>query len=417
MSTTRTFQAMLNEYLPNDLMREELIKRDWLLSNCEIDDSWKGGKLVVPFEGAHASSIKFGSLTAQSDVSEFNYQRGSVDDYKEVWGTLKFNHRDLMEHDGKVNEKSFLKILPGQIEQFMGYMKEVVSMSMLNGAHFASVTDATDAATGILVVDKIDRFVIGQKATLDDGDSAQTDVYVIAIDLNTNKVTFSATRGGSAADLSAYTVAQGAKLYHDGVLVAGTVTNAFTSLKQSLLSAANGGTAALYGKTKLAFPYLQAININGSAVTAANILDKLFDGYTAVRQKARGNARIILMSYKHLGSIMKLIEAQKGAFKTTATSTKASEYGWTEITITSVKGELTLVGVQEMDDDVIMYLDKSAYKFYSNGMFKKRTAPDGKQYYELRDTSGYSYLLDMCLFGEFVLLAPSKCGIMYGINY
>lgn len=415
MATTRSFQAMLNEYLPNDLMREELIKRDWLLSNCEIDDSWKGGKLIVPFEGAQATSVKFGSLTAHSDVSEYNYQRGSVDDYKEVWGTLKFNHKDLMEHDGKVNEKSFLKILPGQIEQFISYMKEVVSMGMLNGANFATVVDATDAATGVMVVDKVDRFIIGQKATIDDADSPQLDVYVIAVDLNTNKVTFSATRGGTAADLSAY--AANSKLYHDGVLVGGTVTNAFTSLKQSLLSAANGGTAALYGKTKLAFPYLQAININGASVSATNILDKLFDGYTAVRQKARGNARIILMSYKHLGSIMKLIEAQKGAFKTTATSTKASEYGWTEITITSVKGELTLVGIQEMDDDCIMYLDKTAYKFYSNGMFRKRTAPDGKQYYELRDTSGYSYLLDMCLFGEFVLLAPSKCGIMYGINY
>jgi hypothetical protein len=419
MSTTRSFSAMLNEYLPNDLMREELIKRDWLLSNVEIDDSWKGGKLIVPFEGAHASSLKFGSLTSSTDVSEYSYQRGSVDDYVEVWGTLKFNHRDLMEHDGKVNEKSFLKILPGQIDQYMQYMKEAVSMNMLNGAVLATPTGEANSNIGVYVVDKIDRFVLGQKVTLDDGNSNQEDAYVIGINLNTSEVTFSDTRGGNFKDYSAiFTIAQSMKIYHDGVLVAGTVTNTFSSLKLSLLSAANGGSASLYGKTKVAYPYLQAINVDGSAVSASNVLDKIFDAYSTVRQKARGNARTVVMSYKHLGSCMKLIETQKGAFKTTATATKASLYGWTEISITSVKGELTIVGVQELDNDVILLMDMSAVKFYSNGMFKKRTAPDGKQYFEVRDTTGYSYLLDMCLFGELVLLAPSKCGIIYSIpNY
>lgn len=415
MSTTRSFSAMLNEYLPNELMREELIKRDWLLSNVEIDDSWKGGKLIVPFEGAHASSLKFGSLTGSTDISEYDYERGSVDDYVEVWGTLKFNHRDLMEHDGKVNEKSFLKILPGQIDQYMQYMKEAVSMNMLNGGVLATATDSTNAATGIYLVDKIDRFVLGQKVVIDDDNSNQANAYVIAINLNTSSVTLSDSRGGAAFDFSAFTVAQNAKFYHDGVLVGGTITNSFSSLKLSLLSAANSGTSSLYGKTKVAYPYLQAINISGAAVSATNILDKIFDGYTSVRQKARGNARTVLMSYKHLGSCMKLIETQKGAFKVSATTTKANLYGWTEITITSVKGELTIVGIQEIDDDVIMLLDMSALKFYSNGMFKKRTAPDGKQYFEVRDTTGYSYLLDMCLFGELVLLAPSKCGIIHSI--
>jgi len=50
MSTTRTFQDMLNEYLPNRLLKEELIKRDYILSTIDKDDSWKGGKLIVPFK-------------------------------------------------------------------------------------------------------------------------------------------------------------------------------------------------------------------------------------------------------------------------------------------------------------------------------------------------------------------------------
>ena len=43
MSTARSFQSMLNEYLPNKLLKEELIKRDYILTNVKKDDNWKGG--------------------------------------------------------------------------------------------------------------------------------------------------------------------------------------------------------------------------------------------------------------------------------------------------------------------------------------------------------------------------------------
>jgi len=418
MSTTRTFQAMLNEYLSMDLMKEELIKRDWLLQNVEMDSTWKGGKMPVPFTGTQASSLKLGSLTAASDVAKHKYVRGSVDDYKELWGTLRFEQKDLMEHDGKVNEKSFLKMLPGQIEDFVQFAKESLSKQLMTGPVICTATDSTNAATGVFVVDRIERLVLGQKLIIDDANSAQADVYVISINLNTSEATFSLSRDGAAADLSAYTVAQSAKFYQDGALVAGVETNVFADLKRSLLSAANGGSSSLYGVSKLAYPYLQAININGSAITAATLKEKLFDAYNEIRAKARGNANTVLMSYKHLGTLMSKLEDQKGPFKVTASSEKASLYGWTEITITSVKGTLKVVAIQEMDHDVIMFLDMGAMKFYSNGeLFRKRTAPDGKQYYEVREETGYYYLVDMCVFGEFVLHAPTKCGIVYGISY
>ena len=47
MSTARTFQAMLNEYLPNRLLREELVKRDYVLSRVEKDEKWKIGEVKV----------------------------------------------------------------------------------------------------------------------------------------------------------------------------------------------------------------------------------------------------------------------------------------------------------------------------------------------------------------------------------
>ncbi len=233
-------------------------------------------------------------------------------------------------------------------------------------------------------------------------------------------MTLSATAGGGALDLTsptAYTLAQATKFYHDGVIASHAVTNKFQSVKDALLSAANGGGASLHNKTKLSYPYLQAVNISGATMNATNLLDKIFDGWTRVKKVAKGgNAREVVMGLKHLGSAMKLIEAGKGGFKVAEGSRKASIYGWEEVEIMSVTGDrMKLVGVQEMDEDVIFYIDWSALVFRSNGFFKKRTAPDGKQYHEVRNTTGYSYILDVALFGELEVNAPSKCGVIHSI--
>ena len=416
MATDRLFQDMLNEYLTNELLSEELLKRDYVLQKVEKDNSWKGGKIPVPFKGTKASSVKFGALTAANDISSTKPIRGNITDYVEVWGSLIFNHRDLQEHNGRIPETTFLRILPDEIDDFMDYIKMVTSVQMGTGPHFAVVTDDTNAATGVMEVDKIDRFCIDMHILLDDDDTGVLDVYVIAVNVNASTVTVSATRGGAAADVSAYTVAQNAKFYYDGVTdgVGGYTT--FVSIRRALLSAANGGDATLHGVSKLAYPYLQAVNVDGSAITAANILTKLFDAYTEVRTKARGNATTFLMSFKHLGSIMKLIETQKGPFSVTK-QPNASLYGWTEIEITSVKGTLTLVGIQEWDDDVIAMIDWSCMKFMTNGFFKKRMSPDGREYFEVRNTSGYQYICDVSLFGDMMFKKVGNCGIIYGISY
>lgn len=415
-ATDRTFQDMLNEYLPNSLLKEELIKRDYVLTKVKKDNNWKGGKIIVPFKAQGASSIKVGGLTASNDISQSKYVRGSIDSYKEVWGSMIFNHTDLLQHDGKIKESTFLRILPDTIEDFMEYMKMVVSVQLGTGPHFAKVTSDTNAATGRLVVDRIDRFCLDQKFSLDDDDSAPLDVYVTAIDVNLSEITVSATRGGAAANVSAYSVAQNAVCLHDGVT--GTA-DIFTSIKSALLSAANGGSVQLHGKNKIAYPYLQAVNINGSSVSATNIIEKIFDGYVDVRIKARGKADTVLMSFKNLANCMKKVELGKGDFKVSPNSEKASIYGWDEIQVMQVgtRKMLTFVGIQEWDDDIIAYLDWSAMTFRSNGMMRKRTAPDGKQYYETRTTSGYAYILDVFLFGELEVTKPGTCGIMFGISY
>lgn len=422
--TDRSFSAMLNEYLTLDLLREELVKRDYILQTVEKDDSWKQGTLPVPFKANGATSVKFGSLTAVADIKQHQFVRGYVDEYKEVWGSLILNHADLIQHDGRVNEDSFLSNLLSLADDFLNSFKRVVSCAMLAGPHFATAVE-DGGADGTIKVDRVDRFEIGQLVSLYDTSTAAADYHVIAIDVNSGvagypgsgDITLSATAGGAAADISAYTVADSAQFFHPGVNVAGD--NAFASLKDQLLSSANGGSASIFNVTKTDYPYTQAVNIDGSAVSAANILEKIFDAYTEVRAKAKGMATDVLMSWKHFGSIMKLIEIQKGAYKVREGSMSASEYGWTTIEIGSVSGTfLKFVGIQEMDDDVIMFMDWSAVKFYSNGMIRKHKTPDGLEYYVVRNTDGYQYVVDIFLFGELVVFKPGHCAIMHSIpNY
>lgn len=414
MATTRSFQVMLNEYLPNELLKEEMVKRDWLLTNVEKDNNWKGGNLIVPFKAAGASSVSFGSLTGSTDVAEDQYLRGSITTQPEVWGSMIFNHRDLMEHD-KLSEQNFLKILPDTVDDFLGWVKQCVSLSFTNGANFATLT-TSGTTLGVMIVDRPERFVLGQKVYLQGTSQPAAAYYVTGILSDTAAITVSATRGGAVADISAYTTADAAKVYFDGSQTAG---NQLTSLKASLLSLANGGSTNLYGKAKTSAPYLQAINVSGSSITAANILDSIFDAYVVIKNRGKGNPSKVVMSYKNFGSVLKLLETQKGAFHQDQKSTKVSVYGWTEVEIFGPAGTLTVVAIQEIDDDYIMFLDTrpSVMKIYSNGFFRKRMNPDGREYFEVRNTTGYQYILDVCFFGDFVLQRPSYCGILYGISY
>lgn len=423
MGTQRTFQAMLNDFLPNELLKEELIKRNYLLNKVEKDDTWvgasgasgNGGNLIVPFRGASGSSIAAGGLSASNDIAEEVYVRGVITTQPEIWGSMIFNHRDLMEHS-EVSEKNFLKILPDAVDDFMDYMHNVVSVNLLNGKWFAKLAADATASTGVMNVDRPDRFVINQKVTVSDGGTT-TDItgYVSVIDINGQNITLVTSRGGSTNvdfSVSNKTVANAAKCYNDGFRL-----NGFSDLRSALLSSANGGGSTLYGQTKTAYPYLQAINVNGAACTSANLVEKIFGGYTITRRFGKGAPTDILMSYNNLGIVMTIVEASKGAYNVKPGSSKASQYGFTEIVIGSVTSqELKFVGVQEMDDDIVIYMDWRALKFYSNGFFRKRKSPDGIEYFEIRGTSGFQYIIDVCLFGDLVLLRPSYCGIMYGIT-
>lgn len=411
MATTRTFSNMLNEYLPEKLLLDELKKRNWALQNIEQDDSWLGGNLIVPFLGAVGSTVTFGSLAASNDIAEELSVRGQVSAYKEVWGSMLFNETDLIQH-GKLSEQNFLKIIPDAIMRHADYLSAMISQNLLTGSAVALAT-ADGTSGGNITVAQPDRFQIGMKVIVDDNNSSPVTGYISTINMNTGVLLVVTTRGGATAvDLSAYTVAQSAAIYNDG-----QQSNGFDNLPSQLLSSANGGAANILGVAKTSYPFTQAINVSGAAITASNILSSIFDAYVSVRRLGGGKPFKVVMSYKNYGSCLKALETQKGAFNVVPNSKKTEVYAYDAIMVGGFAGTLELNAVQEMDDDKIMLLDMSTLKFYTNGGIRRRRAPDGKEFFEVRNTSGFQYIVDHCLFGEFVVNQPKKNGIIFGISY
>jgi len=420
MATITSFDDMVNEHLSYDLLKAETLQRNWLLRTVQRDDGWLGGNnIVVPFQGNRASSVSWGGLSAQGDISKHGYVRGNISTQKEVWGTLQFEHTDLIRHDGRVSEKSFLKILPEQLDDFLTYNKERVSLNMLNGSADRAEAAWAGGNDGLFSARHPERFTIGEKFYVDDDNSAAAGpAYVREIDLNTGVLTcYDARTGGALFDFTGYAGADNAKLYFDGTQPG--VGNGFISLREQILPATAGGSSTLFGVTKSAYPFTQSIVEDGSAMTEANMISKIFNHYIKVINRGSGKSDTVVMSFKNLGAAMKSLENnpfQKGQYHIVQDSNKVTAYGWGEIKVMGPRGVLTFVGVQEADDDVIYFLDTKSIKFHSNGFFRKRVAPDGKSYYEVRAQDGYSYLVDIALFGELAVYRPRNQGALYNVD-
>ena len=415
--TNVSFNTMLKEYLPYDLLREELTKRDYFLSKVEFDTNWKGGELRIPFKGGCASSVAYGELTNESEITEDLYVKATISEYKEVWGSMIFNDHDLQRHGDL--KTSFIKLLPDTVDEFVQMMKECVSINLLNGSHLVSLDPLnadSDLANGIVVVDRPARLSLGQYLEFGVVGTKRAEGYIAAIDMNKSTIFIKDNidiSAGALVDLSPTggNLLPGDKGYIRGAIITG---RGFTSFRDQNLSADAGGPATLFGLTKTDYPHLQAYNFDGSGIDSSNILEKIFDAWNETRTIGKGMPTEVIMSFRNLGNVMKALEVAR---EYTTTDTKASVYGWTEIDVVGVRGSLKLVGVQEMDDDIMHIVDWKSVKMHTNGLFERRVNPDGDSFYEIRSASGYKYVVDTRMYGELVVNKPSHNGIIYNISY
>jgi len=410
MATTASFNNMLNEYVNEKLLMSMLKERNYFFNMLDHSKDWQGGSYILPWLAGVGSSVKWGGLSASNDIAEETTLRGEVS-IKEVYGTMKFNSTDLL-RNGKVSEQNFLKILPDALERHMKFMSDLISTSIMNSG-FVSKATADGTAGGLITVDDPERFQIGMKVSVDDDNSTAQAGYVTAIDMNTGVLTIKDARSsGSAVNLSGYALAQNAKIYAEG-----QQDDGFESLTNVLLSSANGGGSTYGGQTKASYPILQAINVDGSSITATNILSKIFDAYVTIRKRGGGAPFKVLMSYKNFGSCLKSLENSKGAFNTVPGKKASSVYGWTSISVAGFAGELELVAVQECNNEHILFIDPSSMKFASVGGIQRMKSPDGNEYFVERATTGYTYIVDHQLHGNMLVKIPQHNGILYGISY
>lgn len=46
----RSFNDLLNEHLPYELLKEQLMKRNYIFENIEPESNYRGGMIAVPFK-------------------------------------------------------------------------------------------------------------------------------------------------------------------------------------------------------------------------------------------------------------------------------------------------------------------------------------------------------------------------------
>lgn len=412
MATSSSFSTMLKRYMPTNLLVEEMRKRNYFFRKVKKDKSWMGGRYEIPFEGGEASTIKVGSLAASDDIAETNAVLGYEDQYREIWGSMKFNEKDLdLNNDLK---GSFLKILPGKLNQFINRMERDFSHHVFLGPVIDSLT-ADGTGAGIATVSFPERFSIGQKCQIRRSTPAAADVYVTAIDMETKELTVSDTRGGVALDISAYTTALSSALYLDGSVdtATGAVQNQFNSLESALLSAANGGDANLHNQVKATYPFLQAHNVDGSGITEANMLEEVFKAFMEVSRIGKGRPTEIICSYKNFQSMSIALESGRRFSK----GDVESGYGFMSINVLGPGDKMKITAIREMDDDVLFIVDWNALKLAGSNFFNRKRHGNNEEFYMERATTGYTYIVDIRLFGNLIVQNPSYCGVVHSISY
>lgn len=412
MALTQSFSDQLKRYRPINILKDEVKKRDYMFRNIKKDQKWKGGRYQIPVMTGPATSVKFGQLTAASAIDEVAEEMAYETDYAEIMQSLIFNQKDLAAGDNY--EGSFIKVMMDTLEPASRTFKEIISHSLLLGSAIDSLT-ANGSASGVAAVNFPERFDLDQLVILRNNDPAAAEYYVIAVDLNAKNITVSASRGGAAADISAYTIAKESKIHYDGTVntSTGALQNSMNSLKDGLLSAANGGSASLHNLTKASFKQWQAHNEDLIGASAETLIEFLFKAYVASARKGRGNPSEILVSYDNFQYIVNSLETNRRF----SVSDQKSGYGFVSVKLLGPGGQLKITALREMDNDIAPIVDWNSFRLAGMRFFEPVKSPkSGDPVFEVRNVSGYQYIMDVAFYGNLIFYHPSYNGICHSIS-
>ena len=341
-----------------------------------------------------------------------------------MYNAMIFNHKDLDSDNPKAN---FMRLYPQKLKQFTQFISSLLSQMLLNGpaiTPFKAVADGgvdPVANDGSIFVEYPERLRIGQKVAIhDDVKNLLSAAYIKNIVIATGEVIVAsnitlATVVDFSASGNQVTEANNASLYVPG---GDPVTgNNFTSLSSILLPSGVGdGSASLYGITKTSYPFLQAQSFSGAAIDEDNILDELMDRFVDVSRLGQGDPSIIVMSLKHANSISKLIKENfRSSYSMSAP--KKVGFGQKSFALQGPEGDIEILAIREMNDDIMYILDWSSLVFAGSKFFEPMDYGNGRNFYIDRATTGVKYITDLKFYGDLVCLNPSHNGVIYSINY
>lgn len=408
MALTSNFDVLLKEYAPNDLLKNEVSRINWFLNKLKKDTQWPLGQYQIPLETQEASRFEWGALPAANDIPIAAYAKPYVSAPKQLLGSMIFDQVDLERHSGDM-KKSFLSILPSKINQFAERMSEQINMGILSDGSICPVT-ANCTVGGLVTVGKsrVTLFTGGQKIQLlGTGGATLKTGYVRNIDVNAGTfLVYNAATGGAVVDLSAMTLALATKVYAVGA----TVERA-TSLVDICFSAANGGADTLYGgslvKSASAVfqPYYSDLS---SATTGATFLTALYDALYECEEMGRGGIqKEVLLPYQAFKAVAK---ANEGNRKYEMGKTE-SIYGTSSVKLTGPHGDMTVRAARGIPVDKAFFVDYNALTIASRGeLIKKANPMSDQEAFEIRNTTGFQYIVDKKAEFELIVTNPQKLG-------
>ena len=424
-SIIQTFSSLMKAYEPHMLIRASLPKFSYLWKNLRKDKSWYAGQVYyVPFESGEASNASLGALTDEDDITESQVQKGTISTQPEMYNAMVFNHKDL---DSDNPKASFMKLYPQKLKQFTQWCSSLLSQQILNGPAITSFKAVADggvdpvANDGVIYVDYPERLRIGQKIAIHDSvKGLLAKAFVKNIVISSGKVIVTSNKTlATVVDFSnaanKVTEANGAAIYVPG---GDPVTaNNFTSLSSILLPSGIGdGSANLYGIAKTSYPFLQSVALDGSTIDEDNILDELMDKFAEVSRLGQGNPSVMLMSIKHANSISKLIKENfRGTYSMSAP--KKVGFGQKSFMIQGPEGDIEVVSIREMNDDLIYVIDWASLLFAGSKFFEPMDYGTNRNFYIKRATTGVKYITDLKFYGDLICINPSHNGVIYNISY
>lgn len=420
MGVKHTYADLLIEHLHAGILETDFKKMCYLMDNCTVEKTWRGGPASIEFKAARASTVTKGGLAPEDEISKNKYVKGSVDAPSQWYGALVFEQEEIL-LNGEVDETNFLKALPDQLEDMLKVFKNLFSISVLGGEGVTKVTGA-GAADGSITLANPERLEIGMKLSI-----AGIVAYVKQVDINTGDVLTVKTLANTDPSVDYSGLAAGDKPdLSTGVI--GTVcyvddnSEKFTSLRDHLLPAAGGfgGSDTIFGLDKSKFVWLQSKQYDGSGMTKANLLETLFDA-VAHAQDRGAEPRTLIMSWKLYNEARKQLQKNGEAFKDI--TSEVTYAGFKKMKVAAIDADVELVAIREMPGDVIYGVDTKHFVFKSQpgSFFDVLKTPEGHQYYTVRNDKntagggGYKYITDTKLSGQFVYDAIWNALVIHSI--